>query len=95
MFGVDLITFLKSLRKDTSDNNNGSEDSSSLGTKGRNYYSNMNSDCVYKDKLKICEKESIKVLINMKEQSEIVGFKLTIPLLSSDMVSLESLIMLK
>lgn len=67
MYGLDLMTFVKSLREDTSDNNNGSKDSSSFSIEGIINYLNANNAGGDGGKLKIHEKESIKVVINAKK----------------------------
>lgn len=68
MYSVDLIISIKSTREDTNDNNTRSKDFSSLGTEGSNNCLNANS--ASGGKPKICEKKSIKVVIDAKKASE-------------------------
>lgn len=56
MYGINSITSIKSQSKETGDSNNGSKDSSSLGTEGSINCSCVNNADGDRSKPKMCEK---------------------------------------
>lgn len=67
-----LITSAISPKEDTSDNIIKIKDLSSSSSKDGNNYSNANGASEGKAKPKLYEKESIKIVINVKETSEAI-----------------------